>query len=74
MGWGFLILRQVEDTSIWRCETHTIRLPISEIKSPAIEAPRNLWLSTRRCLTDLTMKANSLPTKREHKQEQEDAI
>jgi hypothetical protein len=41
---GFLIFCQVEDTSMWRCETHMIRLPISEIESPAIAAPRNVWL------------------------------
>jgi hypothetical protein len=59
----------VKDTLIWH-ETHTIRLSISEIESPAITAPRNLWLSTQRCPVDLATKANSLPVKREHKQEQ----
>jgi hypothetical protein len=47
-----------------------IRLPISEIESPVIAPPRNLWLSTWRCPVDLTTKANSLPVKQEHKQEQ----
>jgi hypothetical protein len=47
-----------------------IRLPISEIESPAIVAPRSLWLSTRRCPVDLATRANSLPAKQEHKQEQ----
>jgi hypothetical protein len=69
MGMGFPIFHQVEDTSIWQHETHTIRLPISEIESPAIAAPCNLWLSTRRCPVDLPTRANSLPVKREHKQE-----
>jgi hypothetical protein len=51
-----------------------IQLLISKIESPAIAAPRNLSLSTWLCPVDLVTKANSLPVKQEHKQEQEDAI
>ena len=55
---GFPIFRQVEDKSIWWHETLTIRLPIGTIKTPAIAAPRVLWLSTVRCPIDLATKAN----------------
>jgi hypothetical protein len=45
---GFLIFRQVEDTSIWRRETHD-PASISEIEFPTIAAPHSLWLSTQHC-------------------------
>jgi hypothetical protein len=48
----------------------TIRLPIYKIKSPAIVAPHNVWLSTWRYPVVLTTRANSLPMKQKHKQEQ----
>ena len=57
-GRGFPIFRQVMDTSIWSArDTHD---PASDQwdRTPAIAAPRNLWLSTVRCPVDLATKAN----------------